>query len=74
MSGLACNMSSVDRVARGLFAFGVLYLALFTDHLADFLLLALGGSAFALINIFAAVTGHCPMYRFTGTDTRTSRG
>lgn len=70
MKNLACNMGPGDRGIRFVMASAFLGLVLFTDHFADARLLALAGVAFACVNLFAVVTGHCLMYRFTGTDTR----
>lgn len=66
----SCNMGRVDRGVRFALATTFIGIVLFTDHFADARLLAVLGCAFAVLNLFAVATGHCLMYRFTGTDTR----
>lgn len=73
MRKLSCNMGTTDRVIRGVLAASFIALVTLTDHLADAPFIAIGGTAFALLNIFAATTAFCPMYRFTGSDTRPKR-
>lgn len=73
MPDLFCNMSRLDRSLRGVFAVAFLVVVLFTDHMSDAPTLAVAGSVFAVVNLFAVGTGHCLMYRFTGTDTKASR-
>jgi hypothetical protein len=67
---LSCNMGRFDRGVRFVLATTFIGIVLFTDHFSDARVLAALGLAFAGLNVFAVVTGHCLMYRFTGTDTR----
>ena len=67
---LAPNMAVWDRVLRLALAFGLLYVIFYTQLLAGEWVLQLFGVGFAFINLFAVSTQWCPMYCFTGTDTR----
>jgi hypothetical protein len=70
------NMGIWDRIARLVLGLGLLYVVLFSRLLAGEWLLQLMAVGFAFLNLFAVSTQWCPMYCFTGTDTRgaTARG
>ena len=67
---LAPNMAVWDRVLRLALALGLLYVIFYTQLLAGEWVLQLVGVGFAFLNLFAVSTQWCPMYCFTGTDTR----
>jgi hypothetical protein len=67
---LAPNMAVWDRVLRLALALGLLYVIFYTQLLAGEWVLQVLGVGFAFLNLFAVSTQWCPMYCFTGTDTR----
>ena len=69
---MACNMGKLDRGIRAVLSVVFLLVAFTTDHLADIPILIWVGTAFVAVNIFAVTTGFCPMYIFTGHDTRST--
>jgi hypothetical protein len=64
------NMGGVDRFVRLSGAITLLYVLFATDVMHGEYLLQVVGAAFAFLNLFAVSTQWCPMYCFTGTDTR----
>lgn len=67
---LAPNMAAWDRVLRLILGLSLLYVVFATQLLAGEWVLQLMAVAFAFTNLFAVSTRWCPMYCFTGTDTR----
>ncbi len=67
---LSPNMALWDRVLRTIGALALLYVIFATQLLAGEWVLQVLGVAFAFLNLFAVSTQWCPMYCFTGTDTR----
>jgi hypothetical protein len=67
---LAPNMGVWDRLLRLIVSLGLLYAIFYSPWLAGDWVLQVLGVGFAFLNLFAVSTQWCPMYCFTGTDTR----
>ncbi len=68
--GLCRNMGPWDRLLRGVLASSILGVSLATNYLDSDLILSVLAYGFAALNVFAVISGICPMYFLTGTDTR----
>jgi hypothetical protein len=67
---LRCNMGFLDRSVRAVAVVAFALTVGLTDHLSGEPALVFAGGAFSALNLFAILTGFCPMYVFTDTDTR----
>ena len=67
---MAPNMAVWDRVLRLTASLGLLYVIFCTQLLAGEWVFQLLGVAFAFMNLFSVSVQWCPVYWFTGTDTR----
>ncbi len=68
------NTGRPDRMLRAVVAVLLLYVVWGTTLLSGDPLVSVPATVFALLNVFASITGWCPMYCISGSDTRARSG
>lgn len=67
------NMSDLDRLLRVTAALVLIYISYFSEQLISNAIISLLLGLLGLLNLAAAITAFCPLYRLADIDTRKNK-